>query len=192
MATVTNDDTAPVTITVRVTAGVDDVNEDGTTFTPGASTVWLGTGSSTAASFTGLRFVNVPIPAGATITSAKLEGTASSTYLLGQSMAFQYAMEASANSAAFSTTSRPSQRALLAPRVNHSSNTIWFSGTSYRLDEIAAVLQAAISQPGWASGNAMSLILKGTGSSGARKNIRPYEGGASTAPRLIITYQAAP
>jgi hypothetical protein len=192
VATLTNDDSAPVTVTVRLTAGVDDVNEDGATFTPAGSAVWLGTGSSTAASFTGLRFVNVSIPVGATIISAKLEGTAATTYLLGQSMAFQYAMEASANSTAFSSTSRPSQRALLAPKVNHSSNTIWFAGGSHRFDEIAPLLQAVVAQPGWASGNAMSLILKGTGSAGARKNIRAYEGGASTAPRLIVTYQVAP
>ncbi len=60
------------TTTFQVSASSDDVNEDGSTFTSNASTVWLGTGGSTTSSYAGLRFANVSIPAGATITSAKL------------------------------------------------------------------------------------------------------------------------
>ena len=107
-------------------------------------------------------------------------------------MGFEFGADATANSAAFTATSRPSQRTLLAPRVAHSSNAQWVANTWYLLDEIAPILQAVVAQPGWAAGNAVSLVLRGTGSAWGRKYARAFEAGAATAPRLVVTYQVAP
>ena len=156
----------------------------------GDATAWLGTASSATASYAGFRFANVTIPAGATITSARLETNAASTQW--NRIAFEFAIEAAANSAAFTATSRPSQRPLLAPRVAHSTDVQWTANTWYQLEQIAPILQAAINQPGWTSGNAVSLILRGTGSAWGRKFVRAFEGGAATAPRLVVTYQVTP
>ena len=38
-----------------------------------SATVWLGNAASTTSSYTGLRFTNVTVPPGATITAAHLE-----------------------------------------------------------------------------------------------------------------------
>ena len=118
-ATITDDDMAggtPVTVTVQIAAGGDDVNQDGTALATGVSGVWLGTASSTTSSYAGLRFVNLTVPRNATVTSARLEVNAAATQW--QTMAFEYAIEAAANSAAFATTSLPGSRTLLTPRVN--------------------------------------------------------------------------
>jgi hypothetical protein len=186
VGTIVNDDTGagPVTVTFQVAAGGDDVNENGTTFSDTASSIWFGNASG--ASYTGLRFTNVLLPPGATVTSAHLEVNAANTQWIG--MAFEFGMEAAANSQPFTSTSKPSQRALLTPRVAHSSDQQWVSGTWYSLDELAPLVQAALNQPGWASGNALSLLLRGTGQAWARKFGRAFEGGATFAPRLVVTY----
>jgi hypothetical protein len=189
VGTITNDDVAPVpvTVTLQVGAGGDDVNETNGVLTVGAADGWLGNGASKNSSFAGLRFVNVPIPANAIITSARLETQATST--VRERMSFQIGIEAVANSTVFSAASLPSQRLLLAPKVNHSSNTQWQANTWYLIDDIAAILQAAVGQPGWQSGNAVSLVLRGTGQAETRKFVRNFETGAAVAPRLVVTYQ---
>ena len=133
-----------------------------------------------------LRFAGVTIPAGATITSARLEVTASSTQW--QRIAFDFGMEAAASSAAFSASSLPSQRTLLVPRVSHSSDAQWLAGTAYQLDQIATILQAVVNQPAWTSGNAVGLVLRGTGQAWGRKFTRFFDGDPAAAPRLVVTY----
>ena len=167
--TIVNDDTGTITLTstYQVQAGGDDVNEDGTNFAADDSTVWVGNGATAATSFAGLRFTNVTVPPGATVSSARLELRSPSGQWV--TVAFEMAAEAAANSAPFSATSRPSQRALLAPKVNHASDQQWLADTWYQLDQIAPVVQAAVNQSGWASGNALSVIVRGLGQNWARK-----------------------
>ena len=187
-ATIVDDDTATVTATFVVASGTDDVNEDGTTFTPDGTTAWLGTGASATGSYAGLRFTGVTIPAGATVTSAHLEVTALTTQWTA--MAFEMGAEGSANSAGFSATAPPSQRTLVGPRVPHSSNAQWVAGTRYALEDMSAVVQAVVQQPGWASGQALSLVLHGTGGAWSRKHAASAENGPATAPRLVVSYTA--
>ena len=192
VGTITNDEAPAVTVTVtlQVAAGGDDVNETNGVLTIDAADGWIGNGTSKTNSVAGMRFVNVPIPANAIITSARLETHSSST--LRERMSFQFGIEAVVNSAAFSAASLPSQRPLLGPKVNHSSNTQWLANAWYQLDDIAPILQAAITQPGWQTGNALSLLLRGTGQALNRKFVRNFEAGAAVAPRLVVTYQVAP
>jgi len=103
-------------------------------------------------------------------------------------ISFQYGMEASSNATTFSPASRPSQRTLVIPTVGHSSDVQWISNTRYPLDEIASLLQAVVQQPGWASGNAVSLVLRGTGNAWGRKFARAFEADLASAPRLVVTY----
>jgi hypothetical protein len=177
------------TTTYQVASGTDDVNEDGTAFSASGSTVFLGTGTSTTGSYTGLRFTNITIPAGATITSAKLSVYSSQSQWITLTMTM--AGELSANSAAFSSTSKPSGRTLTSNIVTHNDNVNWASGTWYTLEEMAPALQEIVNQPGWTSANSMSFIIHGTASSAyARKLIKSYEGGATTAAKLVVTYDS--
>ena len=190
-ATIVNDDSGTVTntVTFAIQAGGDDVNEEGTGFTADAATVWLGSGAVASTSYTGLRFTGVTIPPGAIVSSARLELRSPSAQWL--TIGFQYGVEASANSAAFSAASRPSQRPLLAATLVHTSNEQWLANTSYQLDQIAPLVQAVINQPGWTSGNALTVVMRGSGDAWARKYAAAFEGGAALAPRLVVTYSAA-
>jgi Calx-beta domain/Bacterial Ig domain len=187
---IVDDDDLPVTATFQIAGAADDVNEDGSNFDAGGSSVWLGNAASATASYTGLRFAGVSVPGGATIVSAHLEVNADATQW--NSIAFEFAAEAAAHSAVFSSTSRPSQRVLLAPRVNHASNAQWLANTWYGLNDIAPLVQGVVSQGGWNAGNALSLVMRGTANPWARKFARSFEANPAQAPRLVVTYRTGP
>ncbi len=168
-----------------VRSGADDVNEDGSTFTASSPAVWLGNGGGT--SWTGWRFTGVTIPAGVTIVSAHVDVYVPADVWIA--MSFQMAGEAADNSAAFSASSRPSQRALTAARVNHTSSVKWAANNWYSLNDITPIVQEILARPGWTGGNALSIIVRGTGSAWGRKYVRAYESGWQTAARLVITYR---
>ena len=186
--TIINDDSGTIvtTATFQVQAGGDDVTEEAGGFTANASTVWVGSGETASTSYAGFRFNGVPIPPGAVISSARLELRSASNQWL--TTAFEFGIEAAVNSAPFSAASRPSQRTLLTPRVQHSSNVQWLADTWYQLDQLASLLQPLVNQPGWAPGNAVSLVVRGGGQNWARKFATAFEGGAAFAPRLVVTY----
>src|SRR5262249_21007595 len=73
----------PTTTSAQVNLSSDDVNEDGTSFDAKNPQVWVGTGQNAAQSYTGLRFNNLGIPKGATITEAHLEFYSTTTQWVG-------------------------------------------------------------------------------------------------------------
>jgi hypothetical protein len=186
--TITNDDAAggPATVTVPIGSGADDVNQEGAAVATDGATVWLGSGASAVPSYAGLRFASVAIPRNAVITSARLEVQAASTQWL--TIGFEVGLEAAASSAPFSAAAPPSGRALLTPRLTHSSNSQWVAGTWYSFGDLSPMIQALVSRADWTTGNALSLLVRGTGPAYGRKFARSFEGGAATAPRLIVTY----
>ncbi len=172
--------------TFQVSSRADTANEDGTIYTTNSTTIWLGNAGSKTASYTGIRFNNVAIPSGATITSAKLRVYSSQSQWIGISLSM--AGELAANSAAFSSTSKPSQRLLTTKKVTHTSNVSWAANSWYTLDEMAPVVQEIVSQTAWKSGNSLTLVIKGTGNSWGRKNVTTWASTVNNGPQLLITY----
>jgi PKD repeat protein len=188
--------TAPVTITVsvsnatltaQVTASADDVNEVNGTLTTNAGTVWLGNGGSTTTSYTGLRFRNVSIPAGATISSAYLQVCSSQSQRIG--LSFNLAADAAGNSVVFSQSSRPSRRTQTTSVVTHNDNVSWAANTWYALDEMKSVVQEVVSRADWQAGNSLSIIINGTASGAyARKYVSSFDASPTNAPMLVVSY----
>jgi hypothetical protein len=174
------------TVTLQVTSGLDDVNENGTAFSATDNPTWLGNSQSATASYTGLRFTGVNIPKGATITSAKLQVYSPSSQWIGLSMNMY--LDNSGNSLAFSSTSKPSQRSLTTGYVTHSSNTNWTASTWITLDEMASVVQSVVNRTDWQTGNSLAVIVKGTGSAWSRKMISSYESSPINSAKLVISY----
>jgi hypothetical protein len=175
------------TVTVQISMGSDDVNEDGSNYVPGFQGMWYGNGGSTSASFVGLRFNNITIPQGATITSARIE-VFSANANQWTSMNFEIAGEASNSALTFSSGSKPSQRLLTVTRINHSSNAQWIANTWYTLETITPIIQEIVNRTGWQNGNSVALIMRGTGGAWGRKYSWGFEGNPANAPRLVITY----
>ncbi len=191
--TISNDDVPPPTqeqtVTLQIAGGANDTYETGTTFSPSDASLWIGTAGGPAV--TGLRFTGVAIPPNAFIVSARFEVTPSVAQWSYYS--YEAAAEAAASSAPFTDTSRPSQRPLLTPRVVHGSNEQWLVNTWYAPEgDFAPLVQAVVDQPGWASGNAMALMLRADDDPWTRKQVLSAEGSATRAPRVIVTYRTLP
>jgi len=176
-----------VPVSFQINSGKDDVNEDGTIYTGNGTSIFLGTGGTVGGGWTGLRFNNVSIPVGATITSAHLEVVSPST--AWNQLNFDIYGEANGNSTTFFSTSKPSGRPLTVSKVSHTSNVNWPAGSTISLNEIKTVVQEVINNPSWQAGNSLSIILKGTGGAWSRKFVSSFEGSAVNAPKLVVTYQ---
>jgi hypothetical protein len=176
------------TITLQINDANNDVNEVNDTLNASQPAIWIGNGGSTTTSYTGLRFTNVSIPRGATITSAYLQFySAQSQWIL---LNLQLSAEAADNSQPFVSNSRPSQRPLTSI-LNHSSDIGWSANTWYNFNEMASVVQQVVNRSGWQSGNSLSIILKGTGTgTWGRKFVYGLEGAPGFAARLVITYSS--
>ncbi len=153
-------------------------NQDKTSLTSGS---WIGNGAG--ASYAGFRFTGVSIPQGATITSANL--IVYSVKQQWMSLALAWGADDVASSPAIATTANLSSRVQTTAQVNHSSNTQWQSNTFYMLDEISPVIQEVVNRSDWASGNALTVIARGTGNAWGRKFIA---GSGANAPKLVVSY----
>lgn len=176
------------TLTLRITNSGDDVNQDGSSnmFT-NQSPTWLGTGASTSDSYKGLRFSGVTIPRNATITQARIEFYSTQSQRIAVSM--QIAAENVGNSAAFSSSSKPSQRALTSQKVAYSANDQWDTNRWYQVTGLAPIIQSVVNRTDWQAGNALTIILKGNGAQYGRKFVQSYDGNPSLAARLVIEYR---
>ncbi|MCW8884570.1 MAG: VWA domain-containing protein, partial [Motiliproteus sp.] len=140
----------------------------------------------------GLRFNNINIPQGSTISSAVASFTADADSSDTTSLTI-YGHDTD-QSSQFSTTadnlgsiSRPRTTA----SVSWSSSgglTAWVDGSTYDSPDLTSIIQEIVNRSGWCGGNSLSLIL--TGSAGLRI-AKSYENDPSQAPQLDITYDPA-
>jgi len=59
------------------------------------------------------------------------------------------------------------------------------AGPDQRTANISAVIQKIVDCPGWASGNALAIIVTGSG----KRVAEPYEGDPTGAPLLHVVYR---
>jgi len=187
----------PQTLSVPLAASADDAEESaiGTvdlTSTqlelPNARGPIATTGGSDP--LVGLRFAGLPIPQGATITHAAIQFTAAGTQ--SETTTLDITVEATDHAAAFSATARN-----LSNRPITDTRLVWQppawsvmgeAAASQRTPNLAGILQDVISRPGWASGNAIALFIKGTG----RRTADAFDKSGGTPPRLSVTYAIEP
>ncbi|HEY3003520.1 MAG TPA: right-handed parallel beta-helix repeat-containing protein [Kribbellaceae bacterium] len=169
---------------VRIAASSDDAEESATGSYYGTSSdlelVYDGNNQ-----VVGLRFPGLAIPAGATITNAYIQFEADETQSEATTLTIQG--QAADNAVTFSSATKPSTR----PRTTASatwSPPAWTlvgeTGPSQRTPGLAAIVQEIVSRPGWASGNALAVIITGTG----HRTTRAYDGKPAGAPLLHIDY----
>lgn len=173
---------------IQIAASGNDgfVYDPGNHYEPAFSCDYIGKSSGNVTSGW-LRFLNVTIPAGSTITSvvirhkadSNLSGTTCKCKIYGEDADNPNAPTSYANYWAKTRTS------------NYSSWTVgaWTAGSSYDSVDIAAVVQEIIDRPGWASGNAIQLFEQDDGSdNNAVRTGYSYDASATDCARLEITY----
>lgn len=177
---------------VRITASADDAEENGTNNTMNLTSsdldLLLDTGGSPPVTnlAVGLRFPGITVPPGATIVNAFVQFTVDEV----QSTATQLTIQGHAiDTAPTFTSSRRSisNRPLTTAAVSWTPvlwTTIGQSGPDQRTSNLAPIIQELISRPGWVTGNAIALILTGSG----QRVAIAFEGAAGAAPLLHIEY----
>lgn len=146
----------------------------------------------------GLRFPNVTIPKGATITSAYIQFTAKA----GTSGAVTYIIKVqdADNAAAFVDYTVDSTLKNISSRPV-TGNVTW-SPAGWKPDEaaaaeqtvdIASLIKTTVDRPGWASGNAIAFVISGPSATlfNNTRQAKAFENlsGSAFAPKLIVTYQ---
>lgn len=144
------------------------------------------TNSSTldSTNYIGLRFQNIAIPQGATITSAYIRMTSRGNRSGGQIRTIR-------GLAVDDAPPWVAQAGFLvsAPKTTASSSwthPYWSYLKALRSSDISNVIQEIVGRGGWTSGNSLALILDPTGS-----NYKAYAGNDSLRkPELVVSYSA--
>lgn len=192
-----SNDTVTVTVVDEVGGGVVDArvatgSDDAEQYTSGSTNVRLTSidlelGVESAEQLVGIRFSGVDIPNGATITRAHVQFKVNEADSSASSIAVQG--EARPNAAAFTSddddlASRPRTTA----RVDWTPpewTTVGAAGEDQRTPDLTTIIQEIVSQPDWSEGNALVLLLDGTG----KRTAESYEGDAAGAALLHVEFQ---
>jgi predicted phosphodiesterase len=135
----------------------------------------------------GMRFLNTDIPAGAIISSADIQFTVDETKNVNPCHLIIYG-ELHPNPVAFTTSNGN-----ISNRTKTSTYLSWMpevwpvinaSGPEQQSVDIAPILQEIVNQPGYTSGNAIVIIIEGSGTRIAES----YDGDPQKAPELCVEY----
>lgn len=144
-------------------------------------------GGSAGATTIGLRFNEMAIPAGATITSATLSTTASESH--SGSASIEIFGENAGHSEQFlSAASDITNRVKTTAKVDWPISSSWTEGSSYTPPDLTNVIQEIVNHSDWCGNNSLSLLLDVT--SGERV-ITSFDKDYDSSPQLNITYDAS-
>ena len=181
------------TITSRVFSSTDDAEQSGTTMNLAGTSLDLAyTGA--AVNIAGLRFNNLTIPQGATITSARIQFT-TQTVTNASTVNLTIQGENVDNAATFTAAaSNISSRANTAASVNWNAVAGWGiagqAGANQLSPNLSTVLQEIVNRPGWVNGNSANFIIRNNASTAsATRSAQSFDTNSANAPILIVTYQ---
>jgi hypothetical protein len=177
----------PAIFDLPISTGANDADEtqDGTMHRS-TGDIELGTGSGSVPATAGLRFTGVQIPNGATIVNAQVQFSVDEAGKKASNLVIR--AERTDNSTPIATTNFN-----ISPRPRTTASVAWAppawqtvgaAGSGQLTPNLAPVVQEVVNRPGWAPGNALTVIVNGSG----RRTARSFEGGAP--PVLRVTYVA--
>lgn len=134
----------------------------------------------------GLRFQDIQIPPGSTITRAYIEFTAIAN--TAGAMSVSIAGEDVDDAATFTTAaSSISSRTKTSQTVTWSPAD-WVTNVTYQTAELKDVVQEVVDRAGWLSGNDMGFIFSSIAASVNVRNAYAYDQNTTKAPKLHIEY----
>jgi hypothetical protein len=149
---------------VPVATGTDDAEERSASVSLTGTDLELVVDGTTVQTV-GMRFAGLLVPPGATITAASVQFSVDEASTAPTSLVI--AGQAADNAPTFTTvsknvSSRPRTTAQVA-WTPAAWTTVGARGADQQTPDLAPVLQQIVSRPGWASGNAVVLVVTGTG-----------------------------
>ena len=136
----------------------------------------------------GIRFARVRIPRTATIVNAYIQFTAAQLQSLPTALTIrgQAADKAGPFAAPKGNVStRPTTTAAVAWPTVPAWTTIGGAGPDQRTPDLSAVIREIVHRPGWTSGNALAVIITGTG----HRTATSFDGKRTAAPLLHVEYR---
>lgn len=176
------------TISVRIAEGMDDVEQNGNngSMYTTSSDIELVADGSRGNQTIGLRFQNLNIPSGATITQASIQFTVDETNTGSTNLTIKG--EDVDNATAFTTsTNNVSNRTKTSATVNWSPsgwNATGQAGQDQATPNLKTIVQEIVDRSGWNAGNNMVFIITGSG----ERTAEAYEGSSSNAAQLKVSY----
>lgn len=137
------------------------------------------------AQLVGLRFTNITVPSGATITSASIQFTADESDQ--DSTRSEIFGVLNSNPTTFGGTNNISTRTRTTNSKDWIDIPAWLagqSGSAQKTPDLTNIIQELINQGGWASGNSMAFVLEGWG----ERTAESFDGGSGDAPEITINY----
>jgi hypothetical protein len=131
----------------------------------------------------GLRFANVTLPPGAAIVSASVQFRSDEAHSDATSLLIQG--QAADNPPSFTTAKNN-----ITSRARTAASVAWNpapwlttseTGPNEKTTDLVAIVQELVSRPGWASGNAVVLIITGSG----KRVADSFEGSAPAVLRVV-------
>ena len=171
------------TYTAHITEAENDGQDDGTNYTSG---VIFGKEGGTS-SYSGLRYMNVTIPQGATITSAELSVKAGTNFT--NSILTNIYCEDVDDSTVFSSSSKPSGRTRTTDFTAWDFSTSWTALSWYDTTDFKNAVQEVINRVGWESGNSLAVIITDDGTTDStNRYIYNYSSGLAASAEITIGY----
>ena len=176
----------PVTTEARVSSSNGDAEQELGSGAVQLGSVDLDMASAGTPQVAGMRFA-LDVPPGAVVTAAYVQFTAKEGSSGGASLSVR--AQAADNASAFSSasgdlTGRPRTSAAVA--WSPGAWTLNAAGAAQRTPDLAALVQAVVDRSGWQAGNHLALLVDGSG----KRSAWSYDGKASAAPLLVVTYEA--
>jgi hypothetical protein len=179
--------TSQLTVDIPLAAGSDDAEQQASgSVNITSSDLDMMTDGSTVQAALGLRFVDIPMPRGATVDSAYIQFTADEAHPDTTSLTIQG--QAADDAATFATT-----KSNVTSRSRTSAGVAWTpvpwvttgaQGVDQRTPDLAPILQELVLRPGWASGNAVAFVVTGTG----KRVARSFDATKGGTPVLHVVY----
>jgi hypothetical protein len=133
-----------------------------------------------------LRFPAIAVPRGATIVRAWVQFSTDESRTAAASLSV--ALQDADSAAVFASTSRNVSSRPRTPAVAWapaSWSTVGARSADQRTPDLAVPLQSVVQRAGWASGNAVAVVITGTGV----RTAVALEGGTAGAPVLHVEYR---
>jgi hypothetical protein len=171
---------------VRVAAETDDVEQALSGTMEVASSDLELTMDGRTEQVVGLRFAGLPVPHGATVTDAWVQFVTDEVTTGVVSLTLR--AEAADDAATYQRLSGDvTSRTTTAQSVAWSPTdwtVVGAAGEAQRTPDLSSLVQAVVSRPGWAQGNALALQISGTG----RRTAVSHDTDAASAPLLHVEY----
>ena len=172
------------TAEVRLAAGSDDAEQrlDRRTTALRSTDLQLST-DGTKVQVVGTRFAGVSVPAGATVTSAYVQFQVDEVSTGVSQLTIK--AEASDNAATYTSAAITGRDVTGSVAWSPPDwTTVGAAGADQRTPNVASLVQAVVSRPGWVPGNAIALQFSGTG----RRTAEAFEGSRTGAALLHVEY----